>query len=475
MRIVTGLAIGCALGLLVLLGRPPAVLDDQGAETAASARSGQAAVPFPAGVEQSPQRSRVDLRKLLILDSLTGEPLDVPVEFAVPGDAPRSVLRSGEVCNLAWLPPATVLEYSLQDGERYSSVFSDCLRDDAEEWILAIPYSCSVVAALPQWEPCAGAEADLFLCRSPVLAERLPEKFELPAEEGPFVGVERNMTNDGAICWALRSGSARVLGAAHGMDGDGLRCSVASRGSAVLALYLADGRSGYSELELRPGTEVVVMPALRERPRIAGRLLDPDGNPVPGAKVQLLVALDLTDYDFRPSDRCGITAVRSGGVMHHRVSTSVQTDTEGRFVFIAPRGRDYALCSHALGAYGFWSTREDPALRVPDQEIELRLATASAENSVEITVLRPDGSPFADATILFCIPGDVPFWRQWPIDMLLDAEGKRRVQGVGVGDLSWVVVRHSSLPRGYSAPYETIGPSRRLVVRVPADSFAEAP
>lgn len=468
MRFLPLFAGSLALGVFVLLGRPeagsPGASEDPGFSLL------QPVALEPAAAEELPLRRGTSLRELRIVDALTGALLEVPVEVLAP-NLGSADLHTAEICDMSSLPAGTLLRYPLGDGEAFEIPLAGCLRDEPETWTLAIPYSCAVRVELPADRHAESAQVGVFLCRPPA------ETGSQPVDRPPPFQVEGlDMTAEGRLWWELSAGSAMVLASERGEVQDGVvRCSAAAAGPALLSLNCADGASGFARLELQPGRELTVRPELRSRPRITGILLDEEGNPVPNEPVHLTVALDLADYDFRPGDPHGFVALRDHGVMHHRIGERLRTDSAGRFEAVVPRGREYALYSHARGRYVFWSTLEEPTAQLDGKEIVLRLEPPTAENSVAVVLLRPDGSPFSDAALLFTIPGDLPFMRQWPTDMPVDEQGRRLIPGVSAGDTFCVLVKHPDLRGGlYATPYGVVGTSRQIVVQLPAEAWLPA-
>lgn len=464
MRAIPIVVAGCCLTALVLFGRSPSV-------EAASAPAGAAARALEsAGIEAAatPTLARSDANglPLRIVDRLTGEELFLAVELRPIGAAPMHSLAAAEHCNLSLFPENTTIGYPLADGTLHEARLSDCRVESEAAWVLALPYTCRVEVELPPAD--ATVSGELYLCRPP--PARTPLAEDGPGSRGPFELEGVDMTEDGALHWALRSNRAEVL-----LESSTDRpVEVAARGAAAMVLHLSDGRSGYASLELEPGAVVQVRPEWRPRPRLEGVLLDWDGKPVPDARVRLAVAMDFADYDFRPSDPHALAVLRSEGVLHHSLTRRLKTDAEGRFSVIAPRGREYALYSHALGGHVMWTTLREPTARGDHTDLELHLEHPDSPSAVEFEVRRPDGSPFTGARVELSVVNDVPFFRQWPDDTLLDENGRVRMLGIETGEEICLVVRHADIARGtFASPYMVVPPTRSLVVDLPAECLGE--
>lgn len=445
----------CAFGL-VWLGRAPMVNDSAAQPLAAQPIQPPAravAAPAPAL-----ERQRSTQRAIRLVDRLTGMPLEAEVQLR--SGATSQPLASAPTWDLAACEPDASLVYRLPDGSERVESLAESLRDDDHDWLLALPYACRVVVELPA-DVDASLEGEFFLCRPPAMVRVDAEE---PPESGPFELGGVDMTATGALTWALRSHRVEVLAEGSARE----PAVVAASGSAVLAVHLADGRDGYGACVLQPGEEVLVQPAWRSRPVLAGVLVDWEGNPVPNARVRLAVAMDLADYDFRPSDPHAMAALRISGVLHHTLMRRLKTDAEGRFSVVAPHGRDYALYTHALGGYAMWNTLHEPSARNGREDLVLRLEEVSDDSAVTFTVRRPDGSPFVGARVEVSVVSDVPFIRQWPDDRVLGEDGSVRVLGLEVGEEVCLIVRHDDLDSVFGSNYMIVPPTRSLTVDIPS-------
>lgn len=469
MRAIPIVVAGCCLSALVLFGRSPSA---EAAATPEEATAHAPALTTPAGRVDAaaPAMARTDAVELplRIVDRLTGAELPLlAVELHGTEAAPALSLAALEHCNLSSFPDSTTLTYLLADGARHEARLADCRVEADGAWILSLPYLCRVVVEFPPTEGSAAGE--LYLCRPP--PARTPVADAASSSRGPFELEGVDMTADGALHWALRSNRAEVL----------LECAaegtveIAAGGPAALALHLADGRSGYATLDLRPGEVVQVRPEWRPRPRLEGVLVDWEGKPVPDARVRLAVAMDFSDYDFRPSDPHALAVLRNEGVLHHSLTRRLKTDADGRFSVIAPRGREYALYSHARGGHVMWTTLREPTARGDHTDLVLQLVQPEGAGAVEFTVRRPDGAPFLGARVEVCVVNDAPFFRQWPDDLWLDQQGTIRVLGLEVGEQVCLIVRHEDVSDGiFASPYMNVTPARALHVDVPAGRLTEA-
>ena len=464
MRAVPIVVAGCCLTALVLFGRSPS---EDAAPAPARETAGRLA---PASVEAAATpalaRSGAEEVPLRIVDRLTGAALDLDVELRSPGAASTLSLAPAEPCNLSLFPEDTTVHYPLADGELHATRLADCRVEAEGSWTLALPYACRVEVEMPPAQ--AATAGALYLCRPP--PTRTPSSAEGSALRGPFELEGVDMTEDGALHWALRSNRAEVL-LETATDRP---VEIAARGAAAMALHLSDGRSGYATLQLVPGEVVQVRPEWRPRPLLEGVLLDWNGQPVPDARVRLAVAMDFADYDFRPGDPHALAVLRSEGVLHHSLTRRLKTDAEGRFSVIAPRGREYALYSHALGGHVMWTTLREPTARGDHTDLVLRLQQPDCPGAVEFEVRRPDGAPFTGARVELSVVNDVPFFRQWPDDTLLDEHGRVRMIGIETGEEICLVVRHEDIARGtFASPYMVVPPTRSLIVDLPAECLRE--
>lgn len=445
------------LGALVLLGRPPIAAAAPAVLVPASDAIASAAADSP-GSPGPVRRAAAMERSVQILDRLTGEELALEVQLVAPGAEP--VALSAASCeNLSLFAPDAMVHYRLADDAPASMRLAECLSDDQERWRLTLPYYCRVSIELPEQEQLQGP-GELFLCRPPdanALEDGAAE------QRGPFDAPGVEMTREGVLTWSLRCGRARTL-----LESAPAREHlVSAAGRAVLALHLEDGRSGYAECELQPGCEIIARPTLAARPRIAGILLDARGQPLSGATVRLAVALDLSDYDFWPSDPHGMLALRSQGVLHHSLTMRIKTDADGRFATIAPRGRKYAVYTHAQGGYAMWTDASGGR-----EDIVLRLMDPGDESAITFTVLRQSGTPLAGACVQVVPVSDLPFFRQWPTDLAASEQGCLRVLGLEVGNRVCLLIRHADLKEeAFPVPYLTIPATRALTVVVPDEAL----
>lgn len=449
----------CVLGL-VWWGRAPLASPHAAAPTVVEpAPLAAPALPAPA---VALERERATQRAVRMVDRLTGAPLEL--EVALRDHDAVLPLAAAPTWDLSSCDADARLIYQLPDGSERAELLADCLRADEQDWLLALPFACRVVMELPA-DATTSLEGEFYLCRPPA-----PDA--APAEEaaasGPFELEGVDMTATGALNWALRSHRVAVLaeGSAHEA------AAVAASGPAVLAVHLADGRAGYGSCILQPGEEVRVQPEWRSRPVLAGVLVDWEGNPVPHARVRLAVAMDLADYDFRPSDPHALAALRISGVLHHTLMRRLKTDDEGRFSVVAPHGREYALYTHALGGYTMWNTLREPSGRAGCEDLVLRLDEVSDASAVTFTVRRPDGSPFEGARVEVSVVSDVPFVRQWPDDRILAEDGSVRVLGLEIGEQVCLIVRHAELDGVFGSNYMFVPPTRNLAVDIPAHRMA---
>jgi hypothetical protein len=463
-RAIPFVVIGCCLTALVVFGRSPS--EDAAAGQPEAAAHAQAPAAVVVAAAPTIERSGTKDLPLRIVDRLTGAELPLEVALRTTDDAPALALAASEHCNLSQFPESTTLVYPLADGTHHEARLADCRIQADGVWILSLPYVCRVVVEFPPAQ--ASASGEIYLCRPPLA--RTPAADDASSSRGPFELEGVDMTEDGALLWALRSNRAEVLleSAAESP------VELAAGGPAALALHLDDGRSGYATLDLEPGQVVQVRPEWRTRPRLEGVLLDWEGRPVPDTRVRLAVAMDFADYDFRLSDPHALAVLRDEGVLHHSLTRRLKTDAEGRFSVIAPRGREYALYSHALGGHVMWTTLREPTARGDHTDLVLQLVRPEGAGAVAFEVRRPDGSPFLGARVDVCVVNDAPFFRQWPDDLWLDQDGVIKVLGLEVGEEVCLIVRHEGVSDGtFASPYMIVPPARTLSVVVPAARLTE--
>jgi hypothetical protein len=463
------LLILAALALGFWLGRPAPRTEPALAPTTTivTAHSSDKAVAAPGLPEL--QRSASTSKILRMEDRLTTAALDVKLRVLV-GEEEVEVLRAGDFVDLSRLPAGSTLSYTLGSIPlEHTVALTDCLRDSADAWLLSLPYSCRLefqFGAANQTH--ADQSGQLLLCQDP---RTVPEPEPLDDRAGPYTRDTSDMSLAGLLHWKLRNGQLKSLQKLAISSQAPAPLSVSAAGPFVVSVQFPDGSCGVSPVQLIPGAIIPVAVELRARPRMRGRLLDWEGNPVPGEKVILTVALDLTNYDMRPGDPHGMMAYREEGVLTQSVKKTYRTDADGAFDLSVPHGREYALYSYALGGYAFWSTL-DGAAPAAEMLFDLRLAEPSAANLVEIRVLQPDGQPLREGSIDIGVAGDLPFFRQWPAGLALDEEGCVTVSGMEPGMRIGLMIHHDALARGIYAPaYPTVPASRKIEVRLPSESY----
>ena len=430
-----------------------------------------AAALIPGSLE-SPALARSDSRRkvLRIEDRLNAASLDLAVRL-LDGGLELDTLRPGEVVDLSGLAHECSVNYALGSSNIEQTVpLSECLREGADHWLISLPYSCRLEINLQaQVLPNAEVGGQVLLCQDP---RTLPEPLPLEEGPGPFTRPEHDMTLEGLIQWRLRSGQLKALQQAALCAQNPAPLSVAAAGAFVVNVQFSDGSSGVAPVDLVPGQIIPVPVFLRSRPSLQVRLLDWEGQPVPNEKVVLTVALDLTDYDFRLSDPHGLMVYQQEGVLTQSVKKTYKTDASGFVEVRVPRGKEYALYSYARDGYAFWSTLSGGGAPTDSMTGELMRAPPSEEGRVKITVLQADGQPLSEAQIVIALAGDLPFFRQWPNDLMLDEQGTISVAGLEPGMLVGLMIHHDSLTRGtYTPKYPTVPMDRRIEVRLPAESY----
>ncbi len=174
-----------------------------------------------------------------------------------------------------------------------------------------------------------------------------------------------------------------------------------------------------------------------ERMQVAGRVLDPDGKPAPGAKVVILARRKLAALTARSADQ-------------HAVLGRGEAGGDGRFLLEVPRTSSlthyelYALASRPGFALG-WAEMNRDAL-APAADVRLR-----PEQLIEARLVDLQGAPAAGATVQVTgmgVPAQdggrydgVYFPRGliegldgiWPSSMTSDADGWIHLAGIGRG------------------------------------------
>ncbi len=417
-------------------------------------------------ITRSPSR----IRPLALTDRLTCLSLDLAIRVESPGAEPQDLIP-GEACDLSGMPAESWVSYSIAPDEPLQRVrLADCLAESDSCWQLDLPFACAIELSLLGAVPRSAEQT----ARVSLLRIQVPAP-AASAEEDPYTAFafpEAEMTEAGLLLWHLRTGRAEPLYEQIFRLEESPILTVPGMGSSLLWVVLEDGSSGVARIEAQPGLQIRVNVPLHERPLLCGRLLDWEGNPVAAGKVVLTVALDLADYDFRPDDPHGFVAYRRDGVMHHSVKRTYKTDHEGRFAITVPRGRSYALYSHALDGYVFWSGDAEAAVASHGTPIEIRLAQKFSENEARVTLLKPDGSPLDAAKVTVTVAGDVPYFRQWPGTLATDVEGQLSVLGLEPGMQIGLMVRHEALKGGMYAPaYPKVPADRRIVIQVPWEAL----
>jgi hypothetical protein len=413
-------------------------------------------------ITRSPSR----IRPLALTDRLTCLSLDLSIRVESPGAEPQDLLP-GEACDLAGMPAESWVSYSIAPDEPPHRVrLADCLAESDSCWQLNLPFACMIELSL------LGAVPRLVEQAAQVSLLRIQEPAPTTAIEGNSLSIfefpEATMTEEGLLLWHLRKGWAEPLHEQVLRLEESPNLTVPGVGSSLLWVALEDGSSGLVRVEAQPGEQIRVNVPLQSRPRLCGRLLDWEGNPVAGEKVVMTTALDLADYDFRPNDRFGCVAYRRSGVLHHSVKKTYTTDLEGRFAITVPRGSSYALYSHALNGYVFWNGDAAAAFASHGTPIEIRLMRRCPENEARVTLLKPDGSPIDAAKVTVTVAGDVPYFRQWPGTLVTDGEGQLSVMGLEPGMQIGLLFRHETLKAGAYAPvYPVVPADRRIVIQVP--------
>lgn len=432
--------------------------------------------PMPvAGVASELDRILVDpirVGPIRIIDQLSDDPLDVEVTL-VSAERGELLLTSGDHFDLSGELDRANLRYPLASGELVQDLSLNAVAQWVDDtWTLRLPYTARVSVTL----------------RSPGLnAESPPGQFMLLPDFGPFLEeVELNaslelpnlplqsMTFEGKARWFLRAGSLQPIGQVDSPTWDTASISHPAEGLHILGWVNEFGDSAFIPVELIPGVAVNYELYPRLRPVLRGILLDWHGEPVPEAPISFITSLDLVDYDNMPQDPHAMVTYKRDGQYFKTMKQTYKTDKKGRFERRVPRGQDYALWSHALGGYCFWSTRLAGVRFAETEEIILQLQEPTADNATIFQIQWPNGSPFTRGRVTVAPAGDVPFFRQWPYRVPLDEWGEIQLVGFQPGILVGVRIYLEGddwLHSSYAAPYVNVPENRRVEVRLTEDAL----
>jgi len=295
------------------------------------------------------------------------------------------------------------------------------------------------------------------------------EEYELRADS-EFMNIPvQGMTFEGKVRWFYTSGKLKPIGQVNSPTWDTASVSHPAEGPHVLGWVDEFGDSAFIPIELIPGVTVHYELYPRLRPVLRGVLLDWLGDPVPDAPISFITSLDLLDYDKMPQDPHAMVLYQRDGQYYNTLKQTYTTDKHGKFEYRIPRGQDYAMWSHALGGYCFWSARDAGVQFAAADEIVLQLLEPSPENTTVFQILWPNGDPFTHGSVTVAPAGDVPFFRQWPYKLPLNERGEVRLVGFESGILVGVRIYLDGvdwLHPAYAAPYINIPDNHRVEVRL---------
>ncbi len=378
-------------------------------------------------------------------------------------------LRPGNVRNLTSDLPQAWLHYSVPGhGSPRICRLNEVAQWTDGEWILTLPYNAGLSVRLRrEIINGEGRRGKFLLLPHP---GTLLDQQRVSVPPGMQVIPVQDMTIEGMTRWFLTIGTLQPILEVDASESDAAAFVLPAAGPHVAGWMDSIGDSVFEPVDLAPGETVNLDLDERSRPVLRGILLDWHGSPVPKARLTLVTSLDLVEYDHMPQDPHALVTYRRDGQFYRTAQKTYQTDENGLFEYRVPRGKDYAIWSHALGGYCFWSTQQSGLPLSENEEIVLHLLDHSLGNSTIFQFFGSDGLPFPDATITVAVAGDVPFFRAWPYKLPLDERGELRLIGLEPGTLVGVFVYLQGddwLNPFYRPPYPTIPDSRRVEIHLP--------
>jgi hypothetical protein len=406
-----------------------------------------------------------------LVDKLTDSHLDLSVTL-VGAEKRESIIKSGEEYDLSADLAEGQLKYDLLSGGLIQRLpLKSVAQWLNEKWILRLPYNACVSVTL----------------HSAVLStESPPGNFMLLPDFGLFLeaygqgappGIPAfpvmNMTFGGKAQWFYASGSLKPIGVVNSPMQNKATILHPASGPHIVGWINGFGDSAFAPIELLPGESIDLDLYVRLRPVMRGVLLDWRGDPVPHAPVSFVTSLDLVDYDYLPQDPHAMVTYEREGTYYRTVKKTYETDENGNFEYRVPRGQGYALWSHALGGYCYWSTYQSAIPFSEAEKIILQLQEPTLENTTVFQILWPNGEPFTNGKVTVTTAGDVPFFRQWPYKIPLNERGE--VQLVGIEPDLLIAVRvfldgEDWQNPFYAAPYLNVPDKRRVEVQLPEDA-----
>lgn len=428
------------------------------------------------------------LGPLKVVDGLTGQQLDMPLKLT--NAEGETILTSGDLVDLSTYSADLEISYTLEHGEDpFICQFENRSDWINKEWVLTIPFYAiadfrvqglpedfhshnSLIQIYPDPRTLAGLLPDAPTDDS--ASKFRPRNSVLKSFGGKFELDYKDMTLKGMVRSALRAKRLPTLASVeYSSANDSSSIPIAASGKYIAGWLDQSGNSSYVEIELRPGLRTEAVLQFIHRPLIQGILVDWNNVPVGNEQVSLTTALDLKDYDLTAADRHATIMYVRKGVPYHSAHIKTLTDMDGRFAMRMPSGTDYAIESHAKGGYVFWNTRENGPLQI-DNEIVLRLEEPTEESQLTVTFSDSEGAPITKGQVNLSVPGDLPFFRQWPDRAPLNDKGEVKAMGFEPGTDIAVILFQDGLKGGVYVPQYTVVPtSNRLDIFVPLDAYLE--
>ncbi len=423
---------------------------------------------------QAPAISRAELQDpsvgpWRIIDKLTEIELTVDATI-VQGQGALMHVSSGDSVDLSLFDSDALIQL---DGRGEDVPVLENLGETTDwtgsEWRSILPYNSGLIVRITGVPQGSSANLGKFLILQHPSTVSVDGASS--TEVGPFVLPVENMTLEGKVKWLFRKGSIQPIRHQAADPSHSAEVFEPIEGLYVVLWVDNIGNQAIGEVSLLRGQTSEVVLAYKPRPTLSGRLLDWDGNPVPNGHIKLIVNLDLDDYDLMPMDPHAFGAVRADGVgWVHTVSKKYKTEGEGFFSYSVPRGKEYAIQSYARNSYVFWSTLDSGMIPTEAMNVELVLLDPTAENSVRIKIVDPEGLPLVGAKVLPGISDDLPFMRQWP-ELISDAGGVIDFVGLEPGQRMGFLIKHHSFATGACLERVVIPTDRVVSIQIPRRAY----
>ena len=192
--------------------------------------------------------------------------------------------------------------------------------------------------------------------------------------------------------------------------------------------------AGWEEAELASGGDVPAEYTFRMAPPVSagGRILDEDGRPIAGAKVQVRLA---------PEN--GAKPAKGDGRAGYNIELTAETDPEGRWRIDSvpdhPLAELSLLVSHPdYGSDGSWQGIQKAA-GLTTAMLLRETATLTLKRAVIVRgrVTGPDGGPVRDGLV---IHGDDPYFAATTCDFPIDVDGQYRLPALPPGPTTLTVI-----------------------------------